>query len=73
MVKRILINILFPIVALLCGDILFIISKSGVSVNWGSIIIPSFIIGLLWKKLFQDNLQSFFRFSIPGSIGIIKV
>jgi hypothetical protein len=42
----------------LSGDLLYLFTHSGLLANWGAIILPSFVLGVLWKLLIKDNLEA---------------
>jgi hypothetical protein len=71
--REILLIIGFIIVVILSGDILFITTKSAFLANWGSIIVPSFFMGILWRLLIKDNLKNNYKFIIPLTLGVVKL
>lgn len=71
--KKILLISGFILATIFSGDALFLLTHSGLIANWGSIIIPSFVIAILWKLLLKDNLEDGFRFVLPLIMGITKL
>jgi hypothetical protein len=69
--KRIITIIIFYITIITLGDVFVMITKSGAIANWGSIIIPSIILGLVWESLLgKSNLLNYL---LPVSLAIIKI
>ena len=73
MSKKILLILGFILAGIFLGDVLFLLTHNSLLANWGSIIIPSFIMGILWKLLIKDNLKNKFRFAIPLILGFTKL
>ncbi len=73
MSKKILLISGFILADILLGDILILITHNSLLANWGSIIIPSFVMGILWKLLIKDNLKNNFRFVISLILGFTKL
>lgn len=73
MCKKILLTSVFILAIIFMGDILYLFTHSGLLANWGSIMIPSFVVGILWRLMIKDNLKTPFRFAIPLMLGFIKL
>jgi hypothetical protein len=63
----------FVLLILFSGDILYLLTHSGLLANWGSIILPSFLLGALWRLLVKDNLEGMLRYVLAILVGLISV
>lgn len=63
----------FVLLIIFSGDLLYLFTHSGLLANWGAIILPSFVLGVLWKLLIKDNLEGGFRYVLAILVGLIKV
>lgn len=67
--KKVLLIAGFVISIIILGDILILVTKSGAIANWGSMIIPSFLLGIVAKRLLID--PEFNKFMIIAPIFLV--
>ena len=70
---KILLIIGFVASIILVEDLVVWLWGLTVLAHWCSIILPSFLIGTLWKFMTNDDLEDDFRFIIPVILGIVKI
>lgn len=71
--KKVVLIAGFVLLILISGDILYLLTHSGLLSNWGSIILPPFVLGALWKLLIKDDLNGNLKIALSVLVGLIKV
>lgn len=71
--KKIALMAGFVVLVVFSGDILYLLTRSGFLANWGSVILPPFALGALWKLAVKASLDGRFKYVPPVLLSLIKV
>jgi hypothetical protein len=71
-VKKLLLILGAALSTYILGDIIFIATKNGLIANWGQIIIPSVISGIIINAYFKEDKLLMLKV-IPATVATIKI
>lgn len=71
--KKIALMAGFVVLVVFSEDILYLLTRSGALANWGSVILPPFALGALWRLAVKEPLDGRFKYVPPVLLSLIKV